>query len=254
MRVDDADGVRTITFDRPERKNALTTDDASALADRLDEVTASAFDAVVLTGAGDAFSAGGDVATMAEGEASASEAYDVVRETFGAAAAAILSTPAPVVARVNGDAVGAATALVAACDFAYAAADARFGASFVNVGLIPDTGGTVTLPQLVGLRTAKELIFTGELFSAERAAAMDLVNEAVPADDLDATVDEAVGTLAARPTETIALAKEAIHANLGAPWREGLDREATLQALARGTEAHEEGVAAFLEGRPPEFD
>jgi enoyl-CoA hydratase/carnithine racemase len=112
----------------------------------------------------------------------------------------------------------------------------------------------VTLPQLVGLRTAKELIFTGELFSAERAAAMDLVNEAVPADDLDATVDEAVGTLAARPTETIALAKEAIHANLGAPWREGLDREATLQALARGTEAHEEGVAAFLEGRPPEFD
>jgi enoyl-CoA hydratase/carnithine racemase len=115
MRVEDADGVRTITFDRPERKNALTTDDASELAARLDEVTASAF---------------------------------------------------------------------------------------VNVGLIPETGGTVTLPRLVGLRTAKE----------------------------------------------------AIHANLGASWREGLDREATLQALARGTEAHEEGVAAFLEGRPPAFD
>jgi enoyl-CoA hydratase/carnithine racemase len=254
MRVDDADGVRTITFDRPERKNALTTEAAGELAARVEEVTAEEFDAVVLTGAGDAFSAGGDVESMADGNSSPAESRRVVRETFGAAAAALLSAPVPVVARVNGDAVGAATAIVAACDFAYAATDARFGASFVNVGLIPDTAGTVTLPRLVGLRTAKELVFTGELLPAERAAELDLVNEAVPPDELDGVVDETVATLAARPTETIALAKEAIHANLGADWREGLDREASLQALARASEAHEEGVAAFLADRPPEFD
>ncbi|AKU09573.1 MULTISPECIES: enoyl-CoA hydratase/isomerase family protein [Haloferax] len=254
MRVDDADGVRTVTFDRPEAKNAFTADVARELSAALEELTPEAFDAAVITGDGDAFSAGGDIRAMAERDETAREAYERVRGTLGRVAEAILTAPVPVVARVNGDAVGAGTSVVAACDFAYAARDARFGASFVNVGLVPDAGATVTLPRLVGLRAAKELAFTGKLISAERAAELDLVNEAVAAAALDATVDETVETLAAQPTETLALAKEAIHANLGRSWTDGLEREAHAQTLAYDTDAHEEGVSAFLEKRRPEFD
>ncbi|ELZ69292.1 enoyl-CoA hydratase [Haloferax prahovense DSM 18310] len=254
MRVDDADGVRTVTFDRPEAKNAFTADVARELSAALEELTPEAFDAAVITGDGDAFSAGGDIQAMAERDETAREAYERVRGTLGRVAEAILTAPVPVVARVNGDAVGAGTSVVAACDFAYATRDARFGASFVNVGLVPDAGATVTLPRLVGLRAAKELVFTGKLISAERAAELDLVNEAVAAADLDATVDETVETLAAQPTETLALAKEAIHANLGRSWADGLEREAHAQTLAYDTDAHEEGVSAFLEKRRPQFD
>lgn len=254
MRVEDTDGVRRITFDRPRVKNAFTAETAPELADALDGLAAETHDAAVLTGEGDAFSAGGDVEAMADRDETAREAYDRVRETLGRVAESVLTAPVPVVARVNGDAVGAGLSLVAACDFAYASADARFAASFVNVGLVPDLGGTVTLPRLVGLRAAKELAFTGDLVSADRAAELGLVNDAVPATELDATVERTVERLASRPTETIALAKEAIHANLGRPWRDGLEREAQAQTLAYDTDAHEEGVAAFVEGRSPEFD
>lgn len=254
MRIDDAASVRTLTFDRPAVKNAFDASVAREVADALDAVSAEAFDAVVITGEGDAFSAGGDIQAMAERDETARESYQRVRETLGRVAEAVLSCPAPVVARVNGDAVGAGLSLVAACDFAYAVEEARFGASFVNVGLVPDMGGTVTLPRLVGLRTAKELAFTGELISAAEAADLDLVNEVVPSEELDRVVDDTVETLASRPSETLALAKEAIHANLGRSWRAGLEREAHVQALAYDTDAHREGVAAFLEGRRPEFD
>ncbi|ELZ80394.1 enoyl-CoA hydratase/isomerase family protein (plasmid) [Haloferax larsenii] len=254
MRVEDADGVRVVAFDRPEVKNAFTGDVARELSEALEEVTPEEFDAVVLTGDGDAFSAGGDIEAMAKRDETAREAYERVRGTLGRVAEAILTAPVPVVAKVNGDAVGAGTSVVAACDFAYAAQDARFGASFVNVGLVPDAGATVTLPRLIGLRAAKELAFTGKLISAERAAELDLVNEVVAAAELDSVVDEMVETLASRPTETLALAKEAIHANLGRSWRDGLEHEAHAQTLAYDTDSHEEGVSAFLEKRRPEFD
>ncbi|WP_416841634.1 enoyl-CoA hydratase/isomerase family protein [Haloferax sp. DFSO52] len=254
MRIEDENGVRTVAFDRPEVKNAFTADVARELSAALEAVTAESHDAVVLTGDGDAFSAGGDIDAMAERDETAREAYQRVRGTLGRVAEAILTAPVPVVARVNGDAVGAGMSVVAACDFAYATTDARFAASFINVGLVPDAGATVTLPELVGLRAAKELAFTGKLISAERAAELGLVNDVVEADELDTVVDEMVETLTSRPTETLALAKEAIHANLGRPWRDGLEREAQAQTLAYDTAAHEEGVSAFLEKRRPNFD
>ncbi|WP_135822285.1 enoyl-CoA hydratase/isomerase family protein [Halostella litorea] len=253
MHVTDADGVRRITFDRPDASNAFTAAVARDLADALADLDPGELDAVVVTGEGDAFSAGGDIQAMAERDETAREAYERVRETLGRVAERVLSAPVPVVARVNGDAVGAGLSLVAAADFAVAADDARLGASFINVGLVPDLGGTVTLPRLVGLRTAKELAFTGDLIDAATAAEMDLVNEAVPADELDDAVGDLLETLAARPTENIALAKEAIHENLGEPVDDGLRREAHFQTLAYDTDAHEEGVEAFLEGRRPDF-
>lgn len=253
MQIEDGP-VRRLTFDRPDSRNAMTPAAARELADALGELDSGDHDAVVLTGEGDAFCAGGDIEAMAKREDSAREAVDLVGETFGRVAERILDAPVPVVAKVNGDAVGAGTTLAALADFAYAAESARFGASFSNVGLVPDTGASVLLPHLVGLRTAKELAFTGRLLPAEEAADLDLVSEAVPDGDLDDRVAELVDTLRSRPTETIALTKRAIHGNLGRSLRDGLEREAHLQALAYDTDAHAEGVAAFLEGRDPEFE
>lgn len=254
MHVTDEDGVRRIVFDRPEVRNAFTADVARELAEALDGLDPAALDAVVITGEGEAFSAGGDIEAMAAREETAGEAHDRVRETLGAVAEGILTAPLPVVARVNGDAVGAGLSVVAAADIAYAGESARFAASFINVGLVPDAGATVTLPRLVGLRTAKELAFTGRLVDAAEADDLGLVTETVPDEALDERVAETLDTLRKRPTENIALAKRAIHDNLGRPWRDGLEREAYAQAVAYGTDAHEEGVAAFLEGRHPDFD
>jgi enoyl-CoA hydratase/carnithine racemase len=253
MHVDDGP-VRHIRFDRPEAHNAMTAGVARDLAEALADVDPATHDAVLVTGEGDAFSAGGDIEAMADRDESAAEAFERVRSTLGRVAERVLRAPVPVVAKVDGDAVGAGMTLVAVCDFAYAAESARFGASFVNVGLVPDVGGTVILPRLIGLRATKELAFTGRLFPADEAADLDLINDVVPDDALDERVDDLLETLAQRPTENIGLAKRAIHDNLGRSWREGLEREAQFQTLAYDTDAHAEGVAAFLDDRSPEFE
>ena len=165
-----------------------------------------------------------------------------------------MSSRVPVVARVNGDAVGAGMALVALTDFAYAVEDARFSAAFVRVGLIPDTGGTFLLPRLVGLRAAKDLAFTGRFFDGKEAADLGIVNEVLPEEELDDRIDDLLDTLRARPTRTIGMAKRAIHANLGHSWEEALDYENVVQSQAYATQEHGEGVAAFVEDREPEFD
>jgi len=246
--------VRTIAFDRPAQRNAMTADVARSLVAELSAAAEADARAVVLTGEGEAFSAGGDVTAMADRQETTGEALERLEGTLTAAVEAILGAPFPVVARVNGDAVGAATNLVAACDFAIAVEDARFGEVFVNVGLIPDCGGTVVLPATVGFRTARELAMTGRLFDAREAAEMGLVNAAVPDGDLDDEVEDLLETLGRKPTETLALTKRAFRENLWRPLGAALEREAYLQAIAYGTDAHEEGVQAFLEDRRPEFE
>ncbi|ELZ15074.1 Enoyl-CoA hydratase/isomerase [Natrinema thermotolerans DSM 11552] len=253
MRITDDDGVLRLTFDRPDALNAITGEAAVELADAIEDATPAEYDAIVLTGAGDAFSAGGDLEMLAETPDTSQDAYEEATASFGRAVEAMLECRVPIVAKVNGDAIGAGLSLVAVSDIAYAAEDATFSCAFVRVGLVPDTGGTVMLPHIVGLRAAKELAFTGEFFDAERAADLELVNETVPADELDARVADTVDALAAGPTETIGLMKQAMHENLGRSWDEALDYENLLQAQARTSEAHEEGVAALLEDREPEF-
>ena len=254
MDIADDDGVRTVTFDRPEVMNAFTPELAAELADVFAEADPADLDAIVLTGEGGAFSAGGDLQSMAEREEAPDEAYDRVTETFGRLVEEALSADVPIVAKVNGDAVGAGLAVAAVSDFAYAADSATFSCAFVRVGLIPDTGGSFLLPRIVGLRAAKRLAFTGEFFGAEEAAELGLVNEVVAEADLDDAVADLLDTLRERPTRTIGLAKRAIHENMGRGWREALDYENVVQSQAYATPEHEEGVAAFLEGRDPEFE
>lgn len=253
MHTETTDGVRRITFDRPDVMNAFTTQAAADLAAELEGLDPDTHDAVVLAGEGPAFSAGGDVQSMATREESVREAYERVERTFGRLAEAAMESRVPIVAKVDGDAVGAGLALVALSDFAYAVPDARFSCAFVRVGLIPDTGGSFLLPKLVGLRAAKRLAFTAEFVDAAEAADLGLVNEAVPEDELDETVESLLDTLRARPTETIGVIRQALHDNLGKEWGEALDHENLLQSQAYDTDAHEEGVSAFLEGREPEF-
>jgi enoyl-CoA hydratase/carnithine racemase len=254
MQITDESGVRRVTFDRPEVLNAFTTDTAAELADVLAEADPTELDAIVLTGEGRAFSAGGDIESMAAREETPEEAYERINDTFGRLAEEALSCRVPIVARVNGDAVGAGMALVALTDFAYAVEEARFSAAFVRVGLIPDTGGTFLLPRLVGLRAAKDLAFTGRFFDSEEAAALGLVNEVVAENELDDRIDELLDVLRERPTRTIGMAKRTMHANLGRGFEEALDYENVVQSQAYATQEHGEGVAAFLEDRDPAFD
>jgi 2-(1,2-epoxy-1,2-dihydrophenyl)acetyl-CoA isomerase len=254
MRVEDDDGVRTITFDRPNVMNAMNLEVATELADAVAGADSVEHDAIVLTGDDPAFSAGGDIQAMKEREEGPRESYERVAETFNRAAAELLNSDVPVVAKVNGDCVGAGLAIVAASDLAYTVPDATFSCAFIRVGLVPDTAATFTLPRLVGLRTAKRLTMTGEFFDGEEAAEMGLVNEAVPEDELDEAVDEMVGKLSRRPTRTVGMTKQAIHENLDNDWRKALDYENMLQVQAYMSEEHEEGVDAFLEGRNPDWD
>jgi 2-(1,2-epoxy-1,2-dihydrophenyl)acetyl-CoA isomerase len=254
MKTTTTDGVLGITFDRPDAMNAFNSEEANALADAVSEADPATHDAIVLSGEGEAFSAGGDIESMAEREETPRQAHERVTETFGSVAEAMFECPVPIVAKIDGDAVGAGLAVTALSDFAYAVEDATFSCAFVHVGLIPDTGGTYLLPKLVGLRAAKRLVFTGEFFDAEEASELGLITEAVPEQDLDGRVSDIVDTLTDRPTETIGLAKEALHGNLGRGWNDALDVETMLQVQAYGSSAHEEGVAAFLADREPEFE
>lgn len=254
MQITDEVGVRRVTFDRPDVLNAFTTETAAELADILAEANPAELDAIVLTGEGRAFSAGGDIESMAAREETPEEAYERIDGTFGRLAEEALSCRVPIVARVNGDAVGAGMALVALTDFAYAVESARFSAAFVRVGLIPDTGGTYLLPRLVGLRAAKDLAFTGRFFDGAEAAELGIVNEVVSENELDDRINDLLDVLRKRPTRTIGMAKRAMHANLGRGIGEALDYENVVQSQAYATQEHGEGVAAFLEGRDPKFD
>ncbi|SDK21800.1 enoyl-CoA hydratase/isomerase family protein [Natronorubrum texcoconense] len=254
MHVDTDDGILRIAFDRPGALNAMTRETAVTLADTIEDASPDEHHAIILTGEGDAFSAGGDLQALSESPASARDAYESVTDSFGRVVEAMLESTVPIVAKVNGDAIGAGLAVVALADIAYAAEDATFSCAFVRVGLIPDTGGTFMLPHIIGLRAAKKLAFTGEFFGAERAADLELVNETVAAAELDDHVEETVEQLRNRPTEIVGMMKQAMHENMGRHWSEALDYENLLQVQARTSEAHEEGVSAFLEGRDPEFD
>ncbi|MFC7059393.1 enoyl-CoA hydratase/isomerase family protein [Halovenus salina] len=247
MKTTTDDSVLRITFDRPDAMNAFNDEEAVALAEVVAEADPETHDAIVLTGEGEAFSAGGDIEAMAERDERPREAYDRYNRTYGRVAEELFTCPVPVVASINGDAVGAGLTLTALSDFAYAVEDATFGCAFVHVGLIPDTGGSYLLPRLIGLRAAKRLAFTGAYFDASEAAELGLITAAVTTDELDERVSSLVETLRDRPTETIGFAKQAIHDNLGRGFEDALDHEAMLQTQAYNSEAHEDGVAAFLE-------
>lgn len=250
IRVEHADGVATVTLNRPESLNALN---APMRRELLAAVKALGRDAstraVVLTGEGRGFCSGADL----RGGAGEREFRRVLINEYNPLIRAIRELPKPVIAGVNGVAAGAGVSLALACDLVFAADDARFIQAFVKIGLVPDSGSTRTLVRTLGRHRAARLIFSGDPLSAAEAVELGLVNSVVPAAELAATVQREAQRLAAAPTRAIAYAKRLINTVEDASLEDSLAAEAAYQELAGRTQDHGEGVAAFADKREPRF-
>ena len=255
--LDVDEGVATVTLNQPERRNALSAEISAGIQDALDDVVAGDARCVVVTGAGGAFCAGGDIDRMREAAETQppvhERAADLERMTSGLITR-LVELPVPTVAKIDGPAVGAGANLAIACDVQVASARSVFGFVFRQVGLSVDAGTSYLLPRLVGENVAKELVFTGEIFDAERAADLGVVNHVYPDEAFDERADELVGEIAAGPTVALGRAKKLLGTGLEKSLRQALRDEATAQGLVFASADHEEGVEAFLEGREPHFE
>ncbi len=249
--------VATITLNRPERLNALDY----ALRDELLAALRKAADdqtvrVVVLTGAGRAFCAGADIKEVLvpglDLDPRTREREEV--RSFNELTRVIRELEKPVIAAVNGDAVGGGCCLTLAADIRVASTHARFGMVFVRIGLSSaDMGGTFLLPRLIGLAHASELLLTGEIIDAERAERLGLVSRVVPPEELMTQAYELAARLAAGPPIGLALTKRALNRSLGLDIATHLDYEAYVQSACMLTADHREGVEAFLDKRQPQF-
>lgn len=249
-------GVLLLTMNRPEVLNAF---DHRMPFELVDAFTSAGNDpsvrCVVLTGAGRGFNAGADLEGVRAryDDPRGPRIGELVRERYIPLVLALRRLEKPVIAALNGVAAGAGSSLALACDLRIASERASFVQAFVRIGLIPDTGGTLFLPLLVGLGRASELAFSGERVGAQRALEIGLVERVVPADELMPAALAWAHELAALPTTAIGLTKRAFNAAHLARLEEQLELEADLMEQAGRTVDHREGVNAFLEKRPPVY-
>jgi 2-(1,2-epoxy-1,2-dihydrophenyl)acetyl-CoA isomerase len=252
VRYEVADAIATITLDRPDALNALTVPMKRELLAAFRSVGQDpGVRVAILTGAGRAFCAGQDLPERLQPDAA--PLGDELRERYNPIVRAMRGLDKPIVGAINGVAAGAGASLAFACDLRVAAEEASFALAFGRVGLVPDTGATWLLPRLVGASRAAEIALLNAPIPAAEALAIGLVGRVVPAGDLAATAREIAAKLAAGAPRAIALTKRA----LNAAWDRGLDAaldyEAHLQDLAGRTADHAEGIAAFMDKRPPRF-
>lgn len=250
------DGVAVITLNRPAALNALTVEMGKELQSALGEAKERGARAIVLTGAGRAFCAGGDLRAMqkvAEETGRVEAFFDEPLGLLNECIMLIQSLPLPVIAAVNGAASGGGCNFALACDIVIAARSAKFNQAFVKVGLSPDCGGTYVLPRLVGLRRATELLMTGDVVDAERAAEMGMINAAVSDDELMDMALSLAAKLAQAPTSAIAQTKKLLAASATNNLAAQLEAERQAQIESGQTKDFREGVAAFIEKRPPRF-
>ncbi len=248
-------GVATLTLNRPQVLNALITPLLAELRARLEVIAGDdTIRAVVLTGAGRGFSSGADLsAALSTPDGARPDVQRLLRESYHPVILALRRLPKPVIAAVNGPCAGAGMSLALACDVVLAARSATFLQAFSKIGLIPDAGSTWLLPRLAGESRARAMAILAETIDAERAVAMGLAWRVVADDALAAAALDLARTLAARPTRAIALIKQALDTSPTQALPDQLETEATLQAIAAGSEDFAEGVAAFLGKRQPRF-
>jgi len=248
--------VCVLTLNRPERLNALTVQVANEFKAAINEALERGARVIVLTGAGRAFSAGGDVREMqeiAQKDARLEAFFDEPLRLLNEAILLIRQTPVPFIAAVNGVASGGGCNLALACDLVVAAESARFNQAFIKIGLTPDCGGTFILPRLVGWKRATELLFSGDLISATTAAAMGMINTVAPDEALMSTAMAIADKLAQAPTAAIGQIKMLLEASATNDFASQLDLERETQIESGRTKDFVEGVTAFLEKRPPRF-
>lgn len=244
------EAVLTITLNRPDVLNAFNAEMHTRLAAALKEARSPDVRAVVITGSGRGFCVGQDLTEFRE---ASGDIGSRLRETYHPNVLAIRALAKPVIAAVNGAAAGAGMSFACACDLRIAADSASFVPAFVNIGLVPDSGGTYFVTRILGPARAFEWLASGRKLSAAEAHAWGLVSEVVEPESLAARAAAVAAQLAALPTRAVAMTKRLIDQAPTATLEQQLEREADLQTAATQTEDFKEGVAAFLEKRPPRF-
>ncbi len=251
------DGIATLTLNRPETLNAMNEAMMAEIERILIELEADpAVRAVVLTGSGRAFSSGGDQKRRAgEGQQAFfdGDLGGALIERLNRCILRMQRLEKPIVGSINGVAAGAGMNIALATDLRIAADTARFGEVFTRVGLVPDGGGTYFLPRLVGTAKAMEMILLADIIDAQEALRIGLVNRVVPAEQLENETLKLAERLAQGPTVAYGLAKTGLYRGLAMALEDVLNMEARNQAIAVRTPDRAEGVAAFLEKRPPRF-
>ena len=242
--------VLTITLNRPDVLNAFNAALHTGLAAALKEARRPEVRAVVITGAGRGFCVGQDLTEFRE---ASGDIGSRLRETYHPNVLALRALEKPVIAAVNGVAAGAGMSFACACDLRIAADSASFVPAFINIGLVPDSGGSYFVTRILGPARAFEWLTSGRKLTAAEAHAWGLVSEVVEGDGLAARAAELASFLAALPTRAVGMTKRLFDHADNATLEEQLELEAQLQAVATRTEDFKEGVAAFLEKRPPDF-
>lgn len=260
--VNRENGVATLTLNRPDRLNSLSNDLLSSLAAELAAVADDdSIRAVILTGSGRAFCAGADTDEMAGGEGDGPHkpgegGPEALRRGFRLARKVILGVyemEKPVIAAVNGPAVGAGFDLACACDIRIASESARFMAAYVHVGLFPGYGGTWLYPRLVGSAKAAELMFTGNYMEVDEAFRLGMVNQVVPAEELIETANKMARKIAAGPPIAIRLAKTMMRRGMSMDLETSLEMSAAVESITLSSYDHLEGMQALRQKRRPKF-
>lgn len=245
--------VLTITLNHPDKLNSFNENGHQELSRVfVDAAEDSESEVIVVTGAGRAFSAGGDLEYMQNLRNDAALMHRTVREAKRIVFS-LLDCDKPVIAKVNGDAIGLGTTLALFCDVVFAVETARFADPHNNVALIAGDGGAVIWPQIVGYARAKHYLFTGEAITAKDAQAMGLIHAAVPAVELDAKVDAYVQKLLKMPIQSIRWTKQTMNIGLKQLAHSMMDAGMAYEALAGQTQDHQEAINAFREKRKPSF-
>ena len=246
-----AEGVATITLNRPDKLNSFDREMALETIEALDQARDdAAVRAILLTGEGRAFSAGQD---LAEAIAPGTRIEEIITVQYNPIVRRLRALPKPVVCAVNGVAAGAGANIAYACDLTLAAESAVFIQSFIQIGLIPDSGGTFTLPRLVGMQRAFGQMILAPKVSAKEAEEQGMIWKAVPDAELMNEATTLAKKLATMPTKAIALTKDALNRSTFNHLDDQLDVENELQTVAGNSHDYREGVQAFLEKRKPVY-
>lgn len=248
--------VCVITLHRPESLNALNLAVGNEFKAAVAEARERGARAIILTGAGRAFCAGGDLREMqkiAQQDGRVEAFFDEPLRVLNECLLLIRKTPLPFIAAVNGAASGGGCNLALACDLVVAGESARFNQAFIKVGLSPDCGGTFILPRLIGWRRATELLMTGDVVSAQEAVGMGMINAVVADAELMHQAMAMAEKLASAPTAAMGRIKELLEASATKDYAGQLELERKAQIQSGQTKDFREGVAAFIEKRPPKF-
>ena len=251
--------IATLTLNRPDIRNAISS------LDIIEEIQTAcqminndmSVNVLIITAKDPAFSAGGNVKDMAAKQGmfggTPSRLMENYRKNIQRIPLAVHEVAVPTIAAVNGPAIGAGCDLALMCDMRIASERAKFGETFLSVGLIPGDGGAYFLPRVVGMARACEMTFTGEVIEANKASAIGLVNDVVAHDQLMSAALELAEKIAAKPPEALRMSKRLLYAGQSSTLRQLLDQSAACQALCHHTDDHMEALNAMFEKRDPVF-